>query len=89
MPGEFVMVALGVAEDETAAATATSYLEAVAGALQPYRVADYPNFVEKPADARAFFDPQTWQRLRQVKAAHDPDDLFKGNHRIPPAGSHE
>jgi hypothetical protein len=44
-----------------------------------------PDFVEEPSDASAFFDADTWARLRQVKALYDPTDLFKGNHHIPPA----
>ena len=55
------------------------------GAVLPYRTGDYPNFVEEPSDASAFFDADTWARLRQVKALYDPTDLFKGNHHIPPA----
>jgi hypothetical protein len=56
-----------------------------ARAALPHRAGFYPNFVEEPADASAFFDPDTWRRLREVKATYDPDDLFKGNHHIPPA----
>ena len=48
-------------------------------------VRGYPNFVEEPADASAFFDPTTWARLRTVKAAYDPANVFVGNHHIPPA----
>jgi hypothetical protein len=39
----------------------------------------------EPTDASRFFDADTWARLRQVKAHYDADDLFKGNHHIPPA----
>jgi FAD/FMN-containing dehydrogenase len=85
LPGTLVMYALGVSEDEASAATARTYLEAVERAVFPYRVGDYPNFVEEPTDASAFFDADTWARLRQVKALYDPSDLFKGNHHIPPA----
>jgi hypothetical protein len=53
--------------------------------VRDYRVGHYPNFVEEPADASAFFDPDTWTRLREVKALYDPQDLFKGNHHVPPA----
>ena len=53
-------------------------------AVAPQRVGDYPNFVEAPADASGFFDPDTWERLRRVKALYDPQDLFKGNHHVPP-----
>ena len=85
LPGALAMFALDVVEDEAAAATAKAYLDSVVRALEPYRSGDYPNFVERPADASDFFDPETWARLRTVKAWYDPDDVFKGNHHIPPA----
>ena len=85
LPGEVCMFALGLAVDEPSAAAVGRSLGAVEQALRPYRVGDYPNFVEEPADASAFFDAQTWARLRDVKAMYDPSDLFKGNHHVPPA----
>jgi hypothetical protein len=85
LPGTLSLFALGVPEDEASAATATKYLDSLERAALPYRAGFYPNFVEEPADASAFFDPETWRRLREVKASYDPDDLFKGNHHIPPA----
>ena len=42
-------------------------------------------FVEKPADASTFFAPESWARLRTIKARYDAGDLFAGNHHIPPA----
>jgi FAD/FMN-containing dehydrogenase len=86
LPGTLSLFALGVPDDERSAATMRSYLDSVERAVLPYRTGDYPNFVEAPTDASAFFDPETWRRLRAVKAHYDPDDLFKGNHHIPPAG---
>jgi len=85
LAGEFVMFALGVPTDEASAASTRKYLDAVDRAVRPYRAGDYPNFVEKPADARGFFDEDTWARLRQVKALYDPTDVLKGNFHIPPA----
>lgn len=85
LPGSLAMLSLGVPEDDAAAATARTYLEAVDRAVLPYRVGDYPNFVMEPTDASGFFDAQTWARLRAVKSLYDPGDLFKGNHQIPPA----
>lgn len=85
LPGTLAMFTLGIPEDEASAETIGRYLEAVDRAVLPYRVGDYPNFVEVPADASQFFDEDTWARLRRVKALYDPSDLFKGNHHIPPA----
>ena len=59
-------------------------LDEVSSTLDPYRVGDYPNFVEEEADASAFFDEEAWARLRRVKATYDPQDRFRGNHHIPP-----
>ena len=53
--------------------------------VAPHRAGVYPNFVEQPTDASGFFEPGAWARLRSVKAVYDPDDLFAGNHHIPPA----
>jgi hypothetical protein len=85
LPGDYCVFALGVVVDEPSAALVASYLRKVERATDPYRVGEYPNFVERRADARGFFEPRTWERLRRVKALHDPDDLFHGNHHIPPA----
>ncbi|HUE25749.1 MAG TPA: FAD-binding protein, partial [Solirubrobacteraceae bacterium] len=86
VPGSVAMFALGIAPDEDSAATVTSSLQVVETILSPHRVGQYPSFVEQPADASEFFDPDTWTRLCNVKAAYDPDDVFKGNHQVPPAG---
>jgi hypothetical protein len=85
LPGEVLMVCLGVTPDVATAAAVRRVIDGVESALAPLRVGDYPNFVEVPADASAFFDEPTWARLRRVKAAYDPDDAVLGNHRIPPA----
>ena len=85
LPGEVQLFAVGVAGDEPSASAIRATLEAVDDALRPYHVGYYPNFVEHPADASTFFDAETWMRLREIKALYDPEDLFKGNHHIPPA----
>ena len=54
-------------------------------------VTDYPLGIVKllpyrahlAVDASAFFDAATWRRLCAVKATYDPQDVFRGNHRIP------
>lgn len=74
-----------VVPDEAAEAEVPAAVADVKHAAEPHRVGHYPNFVEDPSDASAFFDAYTWARLRAIKARYDADDLFKGNHHIPPA----
>jgi Berberine and berberine like len=85
LPGELALFGLGLVPEPDAEPAVMAELEAVSAAVAPHGVGEYPNFVEDPADASAFFDPGTWTRLRQVKALYDPEDLFRGNHHIPPA----
>jgi hypothetical protein len=85
LPGSVSLFSLGVVMDGASTRAAEASLAAVQDGLRPYRVGDYPNFVEEPADASSFFAPDVWARLREVKAQYDPDDLFAGNHHIPPA----
>ena len=85
LPGEISMYTVGVVPDEASEAEVRAAVADVETALEPHRAGHYPNFVEEPADASTFFDPDTWRRLREVKELYDPDDLFKGNHHIPPA----
>jgi FAD binding domain len=85
LPGHISMFSLGLVLDAAAEPEVLEGLEGVSAAVAPYRVGDYPNFVEEPTDASAFFDAGTWARLRDVKALYDPEDVFKGNHHVPPA----
>jgi hypothetical protein len=86
LTGNIATFALGIVPDEDSAAVVQRSLNAVADILSPNEVGLYPNFVEEPADASEFFDAEAWARLRRIKAEYDPDDLFKANHHVPPAG---
>jgi FAD/FMN-containing dehydrogenase len=86
LPGEICVFSLGVAPDEDTARAVRATLSAIEDATAPYRAGYYPNFIEAPSEASAFFDAATWRRLREIKALYDPADLFKANHPIPPAG---
>ena len=85
LPGELAVFALGVVPSAAAEPVVDEQIGDVLAAVASRRAGDYPNFVEQPADASEFFDPGTWRRLRRVKALYDPQDVFKGNHHIPPA----
>jgi hypothetical protein len=43
------------------------------------------NFLADPARTPSAYTAANYARLRQVKAAHDPDNFFHLNHNIPPA----
>jgi FAD/FMN-containing dehydrogenase len=85
LPGELCVFSLGVVPDADAEPVVGAELEAISAAVAPHRAGHYPNFVEATSDAGGFFDPGTWGRLREIKALYDPEDLFKGNHYVPPA----
>ena len=85
LPGAVSLLGLGVTPDEESTLAVHAAVEQLERAVTPWQGSEYPNFVERPSDASRFFDAATWQRLREVKATYDPDDLFRGNHRIPPA----
>jgi hypothetical protein len=85
LPGSIALAIIAVVPDEATAAVVDAGLAGVEHAVAPYRVGDYPNFVEERTDASHFFDAETWQRLRAVKELYDPTELFRANHEIPPA----
>ncbi len=85
LPGTICVFSLGVAPDEETARATAATISAIRDATASHRAGYYPNFIEDPSDASAFFDPATWRRLREIKSLYDPDDLFKANHAVPPA----
>ena len=79
------MYTVGVVLDEASHHEVRAAVADVEAAVLPHRAGHYPNFVEEPADASAFFAPATWDPLRAIKARYDAADLFVGNHHVPPA----
>ena len=47
----------------------------------------YANFLDIPMDTCMSYPPETFDRLPEVKAHYDPDDLFRANHPIPCAAA--
>lgn len=86
LPGELCLFALGVAPEPALSERVREQLDAIAGVAAPHVAGHYPNFIEEPADPSVFFTPVDWERLREIKALYDPQDMFKANHHIPPAG---
>jgi FAD/FMN-containing dehydrogenase len=57
------------------------------GAMREPNAVAYVNFlgIEGGEGLRAAYPGSTWDRLRQVKAKYDPENLFRLNQNIPPA----
>jgi FAD/FMN-containing dehydrogenase len=57
-------------------------------ALEPYHCSVYVNFLmdEGEERIRAAYGPAKWDRLKALKRRYDPDNLFRLNQNIPPAG---
>jgi hypothetical protein len=83
LEGALAMFAVGLVVDDASAAALEGTLTTLAALTASDRVRPYPSFIEVPSDASTFFEPETWGRLREVKALYDPSDLFRGNHHIP------
>jgi hypothetical protein len=76
----------GLVTDAASLAANEATIAALADALLPHTAGKYLNFVEKATDAGSFFPAGTLRRLAEVKAAYDPESLFRANHELPAAG---
>ena len=86
---QFMTFGVGALAFEGAGAVHYRALERIAAALAPYDTGrQYLNFTEASTDPARFYRPDVFHRLRAVKAAYDPDDLFRANHPIPSATSY-
>lgn len=69
------------------AARHTTWMRGMKAALAPHSTGGaYVNALgdEGAAGVRAAYPEQTYERLRAVKRAYDPTNLFRGNHNIAP-----
>jgi hypothetical protein len=66
-----------------------SWVEEFGRTLQPNDDDAYVGFLgdDGPARIRAAYPGATWDRLTKIKAAYDPNNLFRLNQNIPPKGS--
>lgn len=57
-------------------------------ALFPWHAGyDYYNFVETPAEAEVVLPPTSYERMREIKATYDPDQLIISAYPVRPARS--
>jgi hypothetical protein len=84
--GDFLMFAVGITPTEESKVAVEESVENVHHALAAWDSNKrYLNFVEHQTDASRFYHERNYRRLAYVKAAYDPHELFRANHRIAPA----
>lgn len=81
---KFVMFAVGITPTPEAAAAVDDALDRAKEALAPWgSPRTYFNFAERPVDPERLYPAETYRRLRKIRAAYDPSELFVATHRIP------
>jgi FAD/FMN-containing dehydrogenase len=82
----YVMFAVGLPMTPELGLAVAEAVDAAKAALAPWESErTYFNFAERPVDPARLFPPDTYTRLRWIRAAYDPDELFIANHPFPPA----
>jgi FAD/FMN-containing dehydrogenase len=82
----WVMFAVGMAITPEMGAAVDEAVDRVRAALAPWESErSYLNFAERPTDSARLYTPETYRRLRRIRAVYDPGELFLPNHQIPPA----
>jgi FAD/FMN-containing dehydrogenase len=65
---------------------ADAHVPGLAAGLAPHATGgSFLNFLADPARTATAFAPADYEALREVKAAYDPDDVFRVGHAIPAA----
>ena len=81
--GKFAMFAVGMAITPEMGAAVRAHVEIVQAVLGPWDSGRaYLNFAEKRQRGERLFGDKTYSRLQAVKAAVDPDDVFRSNHPV-------
>jgi hypothetical protein len=84
----FLTLGVGMVMDPRAAPAINGHLDMISNALEPWDSGvAYANFTDVPVDTRKCYPPATFDRLQDVKARYDRDDLFRANNPIPCAAA--
>jgi FAD/FMN-containing dehydrogenase len=83
LDGDYLMFALGAVFDPGAYDEVHAQAERVEAAAAPWDAGiHYANFEEDKADARRFYDEESWRLLRALRSEWDPNNVFLANHEI-------
>ena len=83
----FSIVVAAQAPDRDQSDRLKAAVDAVAARLEPHAAPgkSFLNFLGDADRTETAYTPADYRRLREVKAAYDPDNVFAANHNIPPA----
>jgi UDP-N-acetylenolpyruvoylglucosamine reductase len=85
LDADFALYAVGIAMSPEQATAVSAHVELLREALAPWASeTTYLNFAETDIAGDRLFGPYAHHRLRAVKAAYDPADLFRSNHPVAP-----
>jgi hypothetical protein len=80
----FILFTFGFAADAEMKAAVEQHVGHLIGRFAPWDSGRrYLNFVESRVDPRLLFPEEGYDRLREIRARHDPRDMFAANHSIP------
>jgi FAD/FMN-containing dehydrogenase len=80
---ELLTLGVGMVMDRDMGIAVNRHLDLTASALEPWDSGvRYANFIDVPTDTRHCYDPETFDRLQEVKARYDSEDVFRANHPI-------
>ena len=82
----FSVVAAAQSPDPSATDGLVAAADAFTARVRPHATGgSFINFLGDPDRIADAYTPDDYRRLTEVKAAWDPDNLFRANHNIPPA----
>jgi hypothetical protein len=86
LAGSFAVAAVGIAATPEMGEAVGAHVRRVKDVLRPWRAEyDFFNFLDSPADGDAVLPPDSYRRLRQIKAVYDPGESIISGHPIRPA----
>ena len=85
LDGAFSLFGVGMVANEEMGSAVGEALARVRKAHTSWETgALFGNFCERRMEDSPFFTRESYDRLCEIKSAHDPDDLFRASHPIPP-----